>query len=157
MLTFEDINNRNRKFWEIQTELLLERVSDPVLFEIAAREMDSDQRRAVPIGYRKTLETLLEGAERIGRLFYKRFQTEFSRKGGRAPKPDALTKRMMELVARNPTVTESQVLKRVKEDHEFEVGEEDIVFLGRNGVEKSVPISGLKHRLSRIKKQTRSR
>jgi hypothetical protein len=64
---------------------------------------------------------------------------------------------MRRLVAGNPSITESEVLRRVREHYEFTVNDEEIIFLDSGGREKSVPISGLKDRLSRIKKGTNSR
>jgi len=157
MNTFEKINDRNQEFWQAQTDLLFKRISDPALYEVAVEEMGSEQRRGVPIYCRKNLETILEDADRARTRFSKLSLDEFARQGGSAPKADALTIFMRRLVAGNPSITESEVLRRVREHYEFTVNDEEIIFLDSGGREKSVPISGLKDRLSRIKKGTNSR
>jgi hypothetical protein len=156
MITLEKINDRNRVFWEVQTDLLLKRVSDPILYEIAGAEMSSEQRRSVPVYCRKNLDTLMEDAERIRTRLYKLFVAERARKGGSAQKADALTHFLRRLVARKRWIAVPEVLQRLKEHREFQVNSEEIAFTASNGHQKSVPISALKDRLSRTKKGTNS-
>jgi hypothetical protein len=157
MNAFEEINERNRIFWEAQTDLLLARISDAVLYELAVEEMDSEQRRGVPIYCRKTLETALETAELVKPRLFEQFCHERARDAGSAPKADALTKLVQEIHAKNPSITAPEVLQRLREHHDFTVDEENIYYPASNGREKSVPITALKDRLSRIRKGTNSR
>jgi hypothetical protein len=99
----------------------------------------------------------LEDAEALRPRLHDLFRDEFSRKGGSSRKADALAKLMARLVARDPSISASAVLQHLKEDGDFTVNHEEIVFRASNGKEKSAPITGLKHRLSRIKKLTKSR
>jgi hypothetical protein len=155
MNAFAEINECNRIFWEAESALLLRRITKPALYAVALEEMDSEQRQGVSIYRRKTLEKALEDAERA--RLREQFLEEFARKGGSAPKADTLTKLVEEIYAQNPSITAAEVLQRLREHHDFTFDEENIYYLASNGREKSVPITGLKDRLSRIRKGTNSR
>jgi hypothetical protein len=91
----------------------------------------------------------LEVAEENEKLF----KVEFSRKGGTAPKPDALQQFIISLLRGRPALTESQLLAHLCENRRvFEVKEEEICFDKPDGSLKSVPISALKDRLYRARK-----
>jgi hypothetical protein len=157
MKAFEEINERNRTFWEAQITLFDSRISDPVLAAFAVEEVDLEQRRGVPVYYRKTFETALETAACMKDRLSEQFCHERAKKAGSAPKADALTKLVEEIHAKNPSITAPEVLQRLREHHAFTFDEENIYYLASNGREKSMPITALKDRLSRIRKGTNSR
>lgn len=124
--------------------------------------MTSEELRQIPVYYRKTFEKALEDAartkERCDEQPKKQFQSEFSKKGGQAPKADTLQKFVMDNVRGRPRITEPQLLELLKENRRiFEVNAEEISFDKPNGAQKSVPISALKDRLYRAKKKIKSR
>ena|ERR1700676_3990485 len=174
------INRINKRFWRKQSELLYRRIADPVLFSNATSRMSSEVLRGVPLKNQMSLELALEQAENE-RLHLQQtepgYETavrdahrELSRKGGKAPKRNRLTDLICRLATRNLNITERTLLHSLKR----EIGKDVILsidsesallkgdvrkihFMDRDGRTKSVPVSGLKHRLSRTKSKIKSR
>ncbi len=119
MNILEKINDQNRSYWKAQTGLLLNRISDPLLYEMAVEEMNSEQRRGVPVYYRKNLETALLDADLTRNRLSRLRRDELARKGGSAPKADILTRFIRELVTRNPSVTGPAALQIIAEHRAF--------------------------------------
>jgi hypothetical protein len=151
-LTPREINQRNREFWEEQNALRAARMSNPAIRQVAFLELESERWR-LPVYFQKTVEKALEDAERATILFH----SEFSRTGGRAPKPDALEQFIEDLVQKRPFVTQSKLLELLKENHAFDIEDDQIFFAKPNGAQKSVNLSALKDRLCRAKKKCNSR
>src|SRR5271169_6269137 len=88
------LNARNQEFWEEQNKLAVARMSDTAIRQTAMQDLGSEQSRRIPVYFRKSVEKALEDAaaakERCDRQSKGQFQTEFSRKGGRASKADLL-------------------------------------------------------------------
>ena len=157
-----EINVRIQEFWEEQNSLRETRMSDTAIFQTAMEDLESEQLRQVPVYPRKSWEKALEDAARTKQRYDAQsncqFQIEFSRKGGKAPKPDALQQFIMDSVRKNPDLTEPELLKLLKENRRmFGVNEEEICFDKPNRALKSVPLSALKDRLCRAKKKINSR
>src|ERR1035437_6988946 len=142
-LTPREINQRSREFWEEQNDRRAARMSDPVILQVAFLELESEALRRVPVRCRKLLEQALEDAESRKILF----QSEFSRRGGRTPKPDALQRFIIDIVRKRPSLTESELLGLLRENHDFDIEDEQIFFTKSNGAEMSVDLSALKDRL----------
>jgi hypothetical protein len=157
-----EVNARNQEFWDQQSSLRDERMANPVTFQTAMEDLEAERLRQVPVYFQKPLEKALEDAARTGERLYEQskvqFHTEFSRKGGKAPKHDVLQQFILSRVRTRPRMTESELLGLLKENRRvFNINEEEISFDKPNGAEKSVPISALKDRLSRAKKKINSR
>jgi hypothetical protein len=161
-LSIRRVNERNTTFWHMQSALTLKQVSDETVFERAKNDMDSEVARAVPLRSRKTLEQAL--ADVVGAR--KVFQADFSRRGGRARKSDALQGLILEIARRRPAITVGQLLWelkgvsgaeiiiRVESEADVLAGEgRKIHFMDYDERPKTASLSGLKYRLARAKKK----
>jgi hypothetical protein len=165
-ISFAQMNEQNRQFWIKQSALRDERIADPTLFKIATRSMNWEAVSGVPVKFRKTYELALEHAASDQGLF----QSEHSRKAGRAPKGDALSDLIQGLVFSKPKITEKELLTQL----ELQVGQGTIVsieaesqplagdvrrihFDSEDGKPKTASVFGLKDRLSRAKARINSR
>jgi hypothetical protein len=110
VLTAQDLNEQNRRFWRIQSELLDKRMSDELLYTIATMDVCSETLRQVPIYSQKSLEQALADAEKIKSAC----QTAFSRKGGSTPRCDALQGLIEEIVREKMKITQGQLLGELK-------------------------------------------
>ena len=166
LLTTKDLNEQNRRFWQIQSDLLEKRMSDELLFDIATMDMRSETHRQIPIYSQKTLEQALADAEKVKNAF----QSDFSRKGGSAHRCDALQSLIETIVVENPKITQGQLLRELRRDRAVgivtSIDEEsdtladeakEINFVNEDGTPKTASVSGLKDRLSRAKRQIASR
>ncbi len=165
LLTIADINERNHQFWQVESDLLIRRMADELLYEVARTDMSSETLRQVPIKLRKSLGQALADAEKIRRIY----QIAFARKGGRAVKSDALQWVIEEIVLKNPTITIRQLFFKLKGeigqgtvtsiDEESDIRADEprmIHFEEDNGKRMIAPLSGLKDRLFRAKKKIKS-
>jgi len=165
-LTIADLNEKNQRFWQVETDVFNRRMSDELLFEVATMDMRSETLRQVPIKSQKTTEQALADAEKPRHSF----QIELSRKGGKASKSDALQSLIEEIVLKEPTITERQLFFALKRelgsgtvtsiDTESDVLADEphmIHFVEDNGKPITAPLSGLKDRLFRTKKKINSR
>jgi hypothetical protein len=94
----------------------------------------------------------------------------FARKGGKAPKRDALQELIDEIVGQNPAITEPQLLEKLTGragagvitlidkpcDRMLECDPLFIHYIDNNGRPKIASLKGLKDRLSRTKKRIRN-
>ncbi len=157
-----EANERNREFWLEQSGLREQRVADEDVFCVAMNDLRSEVSRHVSSYSQKSFEKALEIAAdskvRFERNAAKSFQSAFSRKGGRAPKTDALQKLILETAGKNPSITEKDLLADFENrklgpvivDIDYELGTIDF---NNDGQTKSARISGLKDRLFRAKKK----
>jgi len=174
MMSPSEINRRNAIFWADQTRLRDGRLCDPALAAAALETLRDEELREVPIRSRMTLEASLDRAEKQQQLFGARSRIEFEaankvlaengRKGGSAPRRlDPLQRLINELVEKKPSTTENDLLKALQRRLDavkgpfFSIGRSFIEYDDGSGCIKSVPISGLKDRLSRARKRIRSR
>jgi hypothetical protein len=161
MITPSELNERHHRLWAIQNPLRDRRIADGAIREVAFARLRSELARRIPAYYQGTIEQFLADAERDRDWFL----SQLGRKGGRAKKPDALQQAILDLVRRDPHITEAK-LKDMLTRERFpdlieDVDEETIsfVWLDGSGRQRSKPaaISGLKDRLSRAKKALKSR
>lgn len=165
LLTIADINERNRQFWRVESDLLNRRMADEFLYEVARTDMSSETLRQVPIKSQKSLEQALADAEKVRRIY----QSVLARKGGKAFKGDALQLVIEAVVLKNPTMTIRQLFFKLKDeigqgtvtsiDEESDVRADEprmIHFEEDNGKRMLAPLSGLKDRLFRAKKKIKS-
>jgi len=155
----------HRQFWLEQSALLNKRICDKDLYTIAMSMLESEQRMMVPVKNRKTLEGALEDAENLRRSL----QHSFARKGGKTAKADALQCLISEIVSTKPNISCQQLLHKfrnlvrygnevvMKVDRQSDLVVDEVlrIHFQDYGKSKSAPISGLKHRLSRAKKQNK--
>jgi hypothetical protein len=161
MITINDLNEVHRRFWAEQTLLRGQRIADEAIRETAFARLMSEQARRIPVYYQATLEQALADVEHDK----KRFLSQQARQGGRAKTPDALQQAILDLVRRDPHMTEVKLkgmLTRERSPDLIEdVDEETISFMWLDGSgrrrSKPAAISGLKHRLWRARKALKSR
>jgi hypothetical protein len=156
---FRDLNDQNRRFWVKQSQLRNERIANEAILEITTNDMRSETSRSVPIKAQKSLEQALADAENSKKCF----QSQFSRKGGKARKGDALRDLIDEIVLHEPEIRAHQLLRALKGERglgrvSIDGGSDylsndrrDIHFNDYKGTPKAAPVSGLKDRLSRAK------
>lgn len=155
------INRRNKQFWSKQSKLTVQRISDPTLYALAARDMLSE---AIRVGFReqKSLDQALADAEQSQNILLESlphaeepWRRIASRKGGRALKTDALQVLIETCVRERPDITQRQLWHRLNKHLGLGViraiDSQKIEFSARNGEPKTAPVSGLKDRLSRAK------
>jgi hypothetical protein len=161
VITIDELQELNLKFWEEENEKRERGIADPVLWRSVKQELDRDQMRGVPIAGQESIEFLLERADRLRRDV----NTESARRAGRAPKADALQQYIVALVRKRPDITSRQLLAHLEQERWngliVEIADGMVCFLQPDGIKdgrtKETPISGLKDRLSRAKKQVHSR
>src|SRR5215207_10013270 len=110
MITLQEINERNRRFWEVQILKTEQAMCDPALREAAMAELNGYAIRKVPASLQRSLDEILsrqtEFRERIISALepevQKRVRIEQARKAGRTKRPDALQRLIIKLATRNP-------------------------------------------------------
>lgn len=165
-VTPQGVNRRNQEFWLMQSQLRDRRMSDELLRSFAEMDMRSESVRGVPIKSEKTLEQALADAE----MAKNTFQRAFSRKGGSAPRCDALQTLIEEIAAENQKIKPGQllialsgprgagVIASVDKESDVKADEPRMIhFVEENGMPKRARLSGLKDRLFRAKKKRASR
>jgi hypothetical protein len=155
--TLRQLNEIHRCFWEEQRQRLISRITDPDLLDAASEAMRDEQLRGVELKRRISIYAALEDAERARA----RFLAAHSRKGGKAEKTDTLQTLIGDTVAQRPTITAPELLEALRRHvncHPIqEITKEFIWFTDRHGKSKKARLTGLKDRLSRAKKNLRSR
>ena len=136
--SFGELNARNQGFWEEPNNLAVARMSNSVILRTAIEDLESEALRQLPVYFRKSLEKALEDAartkERCDEQPKRQFQSEFSRKGGRALKADALQQFIMDKVRYRPKITEPELLELLKANRRiFQMNAEEIYFDKPNG------------------------
>lgn len=149
------MNRTSAEFWEEQRVLRDRRISDPVILATAVADIDSELKRGVQIRAQKTFETALAHAEATKQ----RFSSQRGRAAGKAKKGDSLQALIEEIVRKKPAITEAELRQKLKHQEEIdpiqEIDKDSIFITSANGMTKEIPLSGLKHRLSRAKKKLR--
>jgi hypothetical protein len=156
-MTAEELNEKHTRFWADQAEFLTRRMTDDAVRGTALGLIREQEVRGLPVRYRLSLEQALETAEKIGQ----RFSAEWSRKGGKAKKTDALQILIDNIVERRPSISTDQLARELRRRERIEVIDEiadgRITFINTDGRLKDARLCGLKDRLSRAKKKLRSR
>ena len=151
-----EINQRNRDFWEVQKRLTATRMANEEILAAALEALAFEDQRRVPVYFRNTFQHALAEADDARR----RFLGQQSRKGGRARKSDPLQDLIVDIARQRPNITERELLEWLKDQCPIppiaEIVDETISFASRDGRLAEAPISGLKDRLSRAKKQIRN-
>jgi hypothetical protein len=166
LLNQHEVNRLNREFWLKESERRDKRMSDELLRKRAEKDMRSESARGVPIKLQKTLEQALTDAEGSKNAF----QSDFSHKGGCAPRCDALQSLIKEIVDKNSKITPGQLLRElrrvqgagtissIEEESDAKADEPRMIhFVEDDETPKRTPISGLKDRLYRAKRKIASR
>jgi hypothetical protein len=159
--SLRNINEQNNAFWSDQSELTVQRISDPALYALAAYDMCSEAIR-VRFREQKSLDRALEDAEEARKILQPIFaqaeearRQSLSQKGGRALKTDALQVLIQNCAREAPDISQRELWHQLKKHLGLGViraiDDQTIEFLAHNGKLKTAPVSGLKDRLSRAK------
>jgi hypothetical protein len=157
MMTLKEINRLNAEFWADQDALLIERMADAAVREMAFEAMETETLKGLPLFYQKSIYEALADADRAR----KRFMSQHARKGGLAGKTDALQELIERIVQRSFAITvralEAQLIEHQKIEPIQDFSDGTISFTNHDGRTKEAALSGLKDRLSRAKKKVGSR
>jgi hypothetical protein len=163
-LTPATLNKRNAEFWRTQEILKNKRMSDEAVLEIAVMDVNSELSRGVPLRQQQSFYQALEKAEKAKEIAL----TGLARKGGRAPKGDALQELILEIVRKDP-ISQAQLLDMLRGDAGagvvtsidgpsplLEGDTRCIHFVNDDGRPKTASVQGLKDRLSRAKRKIKN-
>jgi hypothetical protein len=168
-MTLGAFNVWNERFWAKQARLTERRIGDPMSYEAAKRDMDSEAIR-VAIRERKSLDQALADAEETVKAVRKaarkivitaerELRRSICRSGGLARKTDALQLLIQRCVRETPETNQRGLLHQLKREQGggtiTAIDEKEIQFRTSKGKLKSAPVSGLKDRLHRAKKGNR--
>lgn len=133
------------------------RMADDAIRDTAFENLAAETQKRVSLPLQTSLYDALAAAERVGQ----RFVSQHSRKGGRARKTDTLQELIEQLVRRNPTITEPELLKALRRHQPIEpiqdIEGKVVFFTTHDGRTKQAKLSGLKDRLRRAKQRLGSR
>ena len=136
-----------------------ERIADTVVLASALNDLSAQELLRKTIGFQKSLEVALADADE--RVYgeerrFKKFRTAMAKKGGAAAKADPLHMDILRIVRGSPNITEPELRNQLKMmfGRDFD-NENKAIDFSAKGKEKSAPLSGLKDRLFRAKKQIR--
>src|SRR5665213_566659 len=118
--TIAELNERARAFWAAETALMEKRMADKTLRDLAFETTNAELIRGVPIFYRTTLESGLFDAEKKRN----RFSKNFSQKGGKAKKTDALQELITALVSKTPGIFAKILEKQIRAEESLGIIEE---------------------------------
>ena len=166
-VTPADINQRNQQFWSEQSGLLSSRIQDEPLYKIAMQDISEQTSMRVPPRWLKSLEQALAHADHSRTIL----THAFARKGGKAAKADALQRLIIEIARAEPNINTRQLLgkirtmakggnsiiSRVGPKPDAPDDQNQQIHFENSGESKSAPVSGLKDRLSRAKREILSR
>jgi hypothetical protein len=162
-MSLRAINALNARFWAKQTRLTERRIADPMSYDAAKRDIDSEAIR-VTIRERKSLDQALADAEETVKAVRKIIvaaererRKSICRSGGLARKTDALQILIQQLVRETPGMGRRDLWYQLKREQGRDIitaiDEKEIKFLTSNGKSKSAPVSGLKDRLHSAKRK----
>jgi hypothetical protein len=164
-ISLRAINRLNVQFWARQARLTEDRIADPLFYDAAKRDMDSEAIR-VNFRERKSLDQALAEAEETVKAVRKTVvaaererRKSVCRSGGLARKADRLQLLIEQLVREAPEMTQRGLLHQLKREQGRGIitamDEKEIQFRTSKNKLKSAPISGLKDRLHRAKSKNR--
>lgn len=149
-----EVNRLNEGYWSERARLVDKLIGNAGVVKAAMYDLLHAESRK-PFGSQRRFDVLLEEADAELRGS---FQTEFALRGVRARKQDLLHEWMEATVVATPLITSREMMDRIRASKGVppiqDVTDEEIFIFGR---EKPVPVSGVKDRLSRIKKELRIR
>jgi hypothetical protein len=156
-VTPAEINRRNEAFWAVQRALAETRVADEVLRSHAISQIYDEVTRSVPIYFQRSFEHILD----IAATLKQSVQRKQACRAATANRTDALGKLIEEALQQNPRITWKQLYRQLQagcRESEVVLGVGDTVIEYMNGgrVRKAL-VSGLKDRLSRVRRRLNSR
>jgi hypothetical protein len=153
MITPKELNEINHRYWAREHARLIEQLGDDALRDGAFELMNGELRRRVPARSQLSMYDAFTEADAMRR----RFSTAHARKGGKAPKADALQLHIVSLVERQPSITCRELERQLRNYAGIppieDVEDDKIWFTNHNRVSNSAPMTGLKDRLTRAKKK----
>jgi hypothetical protein len=154
------INEQNAQFWDKERRLMVQRTSDEAILAIAVNDVRSDYERMTPLAWQISFAQALARADEAVRLA----RRDFSRRGGKAHKSDALQKLIEEIVRENPNITERElfhtlnkqvaggVIESIDSESSMRAGDRrNVHFYDCDERLKTASVKGLKDRLFRAK------
>jgi|CZKC01.1.fsa_nt_gi hypothetical protein len=140
-----------------------QRISNEAILAIAVNNVQSDYERMIPLAWQISFAQALARADEAVRLA----RRDFSRRGGKTRRSDALQKLIEEIVRANPNITERElfhklnqhagegVIESVDSESAMQAGDRrNIHFYDHDERLKTASVDGLKDRLSRAKKHS---
>jgi hypothetical protein len=160
MLSDLERNEIHKAFWVIETAEAENRMMCKVTMEIATNITRS--QRHTPPAHVSTFESILVDAEELKWTLTRHFVARATSRAGSAPRtPDPLAHSIRKALKANPKVTQCNLLHALRKAHKegagVEVDGDRIRFVTAGGERKDVSTRILKDRLSRAKKQMRSK
>jgi hypothetical protein len=165
-LTLQEINEQNHRFWSVRSGICERRACDESLCDVAIESLHSEIIRGVPMMSQKSFDQALADAE----MAEKTFHSAYSRKGGSAPRCDALQTLIEVIAAESPKITPGQLwrelngdrgagtISSIDEESDVKADEPKMIhFVDDDETPKRAPLSGLKDRLYRAKRKLASR
>jgi hypothetical protein len=158
MITADEWNERNARFWLVKNKETEERMIDRPVLEAALARLLSDSKRFLPAKYQIDFGPALAEAEQQKRHFAR----HFARHGGKAKKTDLLQQRILAAVRKKPDTKAPELLEMLRNEAQLggpivEITKKYISFDIGDGRLRNAAISGLKDRLSRAKKELKSK
>lgn len=165
-MTLRTINELNANFWAKEGLRTQMRASDPAIAKNALDLMDLFRRVGFSVNQIPSFDYLLYAAD----INNKTSLTYFARKGGKAPKRNALQEVIDEVVRQNPNITVPQLIQALKGDAGagvvtsidepsdllLECDTRYIHYIDDDGRPKTASLTGLKDRLSRAKRKIKN-
>jgi hypothetical protein len=156
-----DEQERLNRFWAFQKKELERRIQHPELADYAFKILADEQKRQVPVSNMKSLESALADGEEAARILLpmsRRINAqEIGALGGRARRPDPLNELIGSIVQKRPGITHLELLEVFKaqapDNVVVDVSVQFISYVDARGKLTDTPVSGLKDRLSRVRKQ----
>lgn len=159
------INERNNNFWAEEGLRTQMRASNPAICENALELMDTFRRVGFSINQIPSFDHFLYAAEKGNKTSLK----YFARKGGEAPKENALQEVIEEIARQNPKITAPQLIRALAGDAGagvvtsidqlsdllLECERRYIHYIDHDGRPKKASLTGLKDRLSRARKKNK--
>lgn len=151
-----------REFYRRQATLMKEWMSDEAVLQIAVMDVNSEEFRGVPLRQQQSFAQALEKAVKAKEIAI----TALARKGGSAPKGDALQELILKIARKNLDINQTQLLHMLRgaagagvvtsidKPSDLLAGDTpSIHFVEDDGRPKTAPVRGLKDRLSRAKRK----
>jgi hypothetical protein len=162
-ITLGAMNERNANFWAKEGLRTQMRASDPAIVENALELMNLFRQVGFSVNQIPSFDHFLYAAERSN----KKSLANFARKGGKAPKQDALQELIEDTLRQNRNISLAQLIETLDGDAGagvvtsidkpsdllLECDRRYIHYIDNDGRPKTASLTGLKDRLSRAKRK----
>ena len=156
-MTIEGLNQRAEIFWDHEKQEMTRRLQRPAVLRLGTYHLNRHISGAIPIQRWPSFESILADAEEDCAVVAPLIRSESARDAGAKSKKDNLTKVIESQLKKRPNLSERELVAHLKAHHrEYaidEITESEIFFVDGRARSKTIPISGLRCRLSRAKKR----